>query len=97
MYLASLGHAYARAGRRNDARAVLARLDNASGKRHVPPYHLAVIYAALGDPPRALDWLERALDDRSPWIGYMLVDPRLDPVRSNPRFTDILRKAHLAH
>jgi tetratricopeptide (TPR) repeat protein len=97
MYLASLGHAYARAGKRSDARAILARLEAASTKRYVSRYHVAVIHAALGDAPRALDWIERALDEQSPWIGYLLVDPRLDPVRSHARFTEILRQAHLAH
>jgi hypothetical protein len=42
-----------------------------------------------------LAWLERAYDEQSPWIGYMKVDPRLDPVRSNPRFERLLAKAHL--
>jgi hypothetical protein len=42
-----------------------------------------------------LDWLERAREERSPWIGYMRVDPRLDTVRSHPRFERLLRDARL--
>jgi eukaryotic-like serine/threonine-protein kinase len=95
VYLASLGHAYARAGMKSEARATLARLAEASTHRHVSAYHVAVIYIALGDTKAGLDWLERAYDEQSPWIGYMKVDPRVDPVRSSPRFDSLLRKARL--
>jgi eukaryotic-like serine/threonine-protein kinase len=95
LYLASLAHAYARAGRQNEARAILARLKQASTTRHVSAYHVAVVYIALGDITTGLDWLERAYDEQSPWIGYMGVDPRVDPVRSHPRFKILLRRAHL--
>jgi tetratricopeptide (TPR) repeat protein len=95
LYLASLGHAYARAGRANEARATLARLTQASTNRHVSAYHVAVIHLALGDTKAGLDWLERAYAERSPWIGYLRVDPRLDPVRSHPRFESLLGKTGL--
>jgi len=95
VYLASLGHAYARAGMESEARATLARLARASTSRHVSSYHVAVIYIALGDTNAGLDWLERAYDEQSPWIGYLRVDPRVDPVRSHPRFESLLRKARL--
>jgi tetratricopeptide (TPR) repeat protein len=94
-YLASLGHAYARAGRTQDARTTLSRLAQASTSRHVSAYHVAAIHIALGDTTAGLDWLERAHDEQSPWIGYLGVDPRLDPVRSHPRFASLLRKARL--
>jgi serine/threonine-protein kinase len=95
LYLASLGQAYARAGMAREARATLARLAAASGERHVSAYHLAAIHAALDDTTATLDWLERAYDERSPWIGYLGVDPRLDPVRSQPRFRRLLSQARL--
>jgi TolB-like protein/Tfp pilus assembly protein PilF len=95
VYLSSLGHAYARAGMKPEARAVLARLAEASANRHVSAYHVAVIHIALGDTMAGLDWLERAYDEQSPWIGYLGVDPRFDPVRSHPRFDSLLRKARL--
>ena len=95
LYLASLGHAYARAGMKSEARATLARLAQASTSRYVSSYDVAVIYIALGDTTVGLDWLERAYDEQSPWIGYLRVDPRLDPVRSDPRFEGLLRKARL--
>jgi serine/threonine-protein kinase len=95
LYLASLGHAYARAGMKSEARATLARLAQASRNQHVSAYHVAVIYIALGDTNTGLDWLERAYDEQSPWIGYLRVDPRVDPVRSHPRFENLLRKTRL--
>ena len=95
VYLASLGHAYAGAGMKREARATLARLAEASTSRHVSAYHVAVIHIALGDTKSGLDWLERAYDEQSPWIGYLRIDPRVDPVRSNPRFSSLLRKTRL--
>jgi eukaryotic-like serine/threonine-protein kinase len=94
-YLASLGHAYAKAGRKNEAHATLARLAQASTARHVSAYHLAVVYVALGDTGTGLDWLERAHAEQSPWIGYLGVDPRVDPVRGHSRFDRLLQKARL--
>lgn len=95
LYLASLGHAYAMAGRKNEARRTLARLAEIAKQRHVSAYHVGVIYIALGDTKSGLDWLERAYDEQSPWIGYLAVDPRVDPVRKDPRFEQLLRKAQL--
>ena len=66
-----------------------------SESRHVSAYHLAVIHGALGDVDQAMLWLERAYDEKSPWIAYMRVDPRVDPLRSDPRFSALLKKAKL--
>jgi serine/threonine protein kinase len=95
VYLASLGHAYARAGMENDARATLARLAQTSTNRHVSAYHVAVIHIALGDTTAGMDCLERAYAEQSPGIGYLAVDPRVDLVRAHPRFASLLRKARL--
>jgi len=61
-----------------------------------PVIFFALIYIALGDVDHGLDWLERAYAEQSAWIGYMGVDPSLDPVRSQPRFVRLLRQARLA-
>jgi TolB-like protein/Tfp pilus assembly protein PilF len=95
LYLTSLGQVYARAGMKAEARSVLGRLERAAKDRHVSAYHLATIHIALGDMNAGLDWLERAYEERSPWIGYLGVDPRIDPVRRHPRFNALLRKARL--
>ena len=96
LYLTSLGHAHAKAGNTSDARLILARLADASKTRHVSAYHMAMIYVALGETGAAVDWLDRAHAEKSPWIGYLNVDPRVNALRSHPRFQALLRKSHLA-
>lgn len=93
LYLASLGHAYAKAGEHDRARAVLEQLANEAGRRHVSAYHVAVIHGALGEVDQAMHWLQVAFEERSPWIGYMAVDPRLDPLRDDLRLESFLREA----
>ena len=95
IYLASLGHSYAKAGNDEEARQVLGELKQAALTQHVSAYHTAVIHAALGDMDESFGWLERAYAERSPWIGYMRVDPRLDPLRSHSGFDSLLRQAGL--
>jgi TolB-like protein len=95
IYLASLGHAHAIAGHAQEARRILAELDQIGMTQHVSAFHVAVIYGALGDMDNAFTWLERAYAERAPWIAYMRVDPRLDPLRSDPRMNDLLRRARL--
>jgi hypothetical protein len=56
---------------------------------------VAVIHIALGDTVAGLDWLDKAYEEKSPWIGYLAIDPRVDPVRASPRFEGLLRKARL--
>ncbi|MEO6526727.1 MAG: protein kinase [Gemmatimonadaceae bacterium] len=96
LYLASLGHAYAKAGRMREARATLDHLAEASRTRHVSAYHVAVIHVALGDTTNALDLLERAIAERSPWIGYINVDPRFEPLRSQPRFQRLVKAVEMS-
>jgi len=95
IYLASLGHAFAMAGDDEQAREVLARLQQISMTQHVSAYHTAVVYVALGDVDGGFLWLDRALEEQSPWTGYMKVDPRLRPLRSDSRFDALLRQARL--
>ena len=85
--------AYAASGRKREALKVLAELNDLSKRRYVMPSLLAVAYSDLGDNQRAFTWLERAYEQRDPWLGFMLKsDPGFDPLRSNPRFQDILRR-----
>lgn len=95
IYLASLGHAHAKAGNQEEARRILAQLDELAMTQHVSAYHVAVIHAALREMDDAFLWLDRAYGERSPWIGYIRVDPRLDPLRSDPRFASLLQQARL--
>jgi len=88
----ALGRAYAFAGRRAEAQSVLDELHELSKERYVGAYYLAVIYAALNDLDHTFEWLERAYQERQWWMVCLDVDPRLDSLRSDPRFTDLTRR-----
>ena len=55
-----------------------------------------MIYAGLGDKDQALKWLQEAYEERAGWLVYLNVDPRYDSLRSDPRFTDLLRRMKFA-
>ncbi|HEX6559615.1 MAG TPA: tetratricopeptide repeat protein, partial [Longimicrobiales bacterium] len=95
LYQAAVGYAYARAGMADDARVLLARLMKTAKTQYVSAYDIALIHSALGEKGEALDWLERAYAERAVMIPYLRVDPRLDPVRSDARFEQLLRSARL--
>jgi tetratricopeptide (TPR) repeat protein len=89
---AYLGHAYALAGHRAEALKVVAGLKEDSKRLVVAPYDVALVYAGLGDKDQALAWLEKAYQARSWFMAWVQVDPRLDGLRSDPRFQDLLRR-----
>ena len=93
--LAALGRVDALAGRPDDARAVLARLDTLSAGRYVSPYQFALIAEALGDRRRAFAWLEEAVDDRAGDVVYLDRDPRLQRLRGDRRFARLRRSVGL--
>jgi TolB-like protein/Tfp pilus assembly protein PilF len=94
--LALLGHAYAAAGRRRDAEDVLDRLLTPSSPQpYVASYPIAVIYAALDDKQKAFEWLEQALRERDSWLNYLGLDPRLDKLRGEAQFAELMRRLDL--
>jgi tetratricopeptide (TPR) repeat protein len=88
----SLGHAYAVAGRTSEARGVLGELTAAAPVRYVPAYWFALVHAGLGERDQALRYLERAFEERSTILAYLLIDPRLAPLRQEPRFVALARR-----
>jgi TolB-like protein/DNA-binding winged helix-turn-helix (wHTH) protein/Tfp pilus assembly protein PilF len=92
MDLATLAGIYAVSGRRGDAERVLTRLKELASTRYVCPYEMATAHAALGQRDKALDWLRKAVDDRSVCIPDVKTDPRLDGLRSDPRFRQLLHE-----
>ncbi|MDQ2979892.1 MAG: protein kinase [Acidobacteriota bacterium] len=88
----SLGHAYAVAGKRGEARAILDEVTERSRRSYVPSYFSALLYAGLEEKDRAFEWLERAYQERSTVLAYLQLDPRLANLRGDPRFSDILRR-----
>jgi Flp pilus assembly protein TadD len=90
--LADLGYVYARAGRAKDAQKIIAELTNRSAREYVTPYALTLVYAGLGDNDRALEWLERAGEERSPRLFFLGVEPAFDGLRGDPRFAGMRLK-----
>ncbi len=83
-----LALAYAGAGRSDDAHRVLEEVRMAP----IDPFGVAQVYATLGDAGSAFEWLEKAFERRSLRLSWASVDPLLDPLRSDPRFEDLLRR-----
>ena len=93
--LAALAHCYGKFGRRSDALRVLEEI-KAREDAGRSPYFLAYAYLGLGDAEQALAQLERAVDERSGWLVFLRVEPRFDPLRAQPRFSEVLRRVGLA-
>jgi adenylate cyclase len=93
--LAALGHAYAMSGKRTAAQKMLDDLVELAQKDYVSPYDIAVIHTGLGEPDLAFAWLDKAYQDRSVWSVCLQVDPRLDTLRQDARFTELLRGVNL--
>jgi tetratricopeptide (TPR) repeat protein len=86
------GVVLAKAGRVDEARAELARLEELAKHQYVSAYDLASIDAALGDTDDAFAWLDRAVVERSSLLTTMRVDPFMDGLRSDPRYVDFENK-----
>ena len=94
--IAGLAHGYAGMSRRVDAEKILADLLRQSKRNYVSPYMIATVYVDLAQKDKAFEFLEKADLERSPDVPYFLkADLRLDPIRSDPRFQDLLRRVGL--
>jgi tetratricopeptide (TPR) repeat protein len=90
-----LGMEYALAGRRDDALRTLAELNQMARQQYVSPFDIALVYTALSDKDQAFEWLEKAREDQSEWMGWIGTDARLDSLRSDPRFAELLKRTGL--
>jgi len=94
--LARIGYVYAVAGKRREAIKILEEMKDLTGTRYNLGTHIAAIYAALGNKDEAMAWLKKACDEHEQGVVDLKVDPRLDTLRSDPRFVDLLRRVKLA-
>jgi len=94
--LATLGHTLAMAGKHVEAKRVLNKLKQLAEKRYVSPHYVSLIYAGLNERDEAFKWLEVSCENRDFWAIWLLVEPRFDPLRSDSRFNDLLRRLRLA-
>jgi tetratricopeptide (TPR) repeat protein len=90
-----LGCCYVRSGKESEARKVLNELLAFSKEGYVVSYAVAIVYNGLGDRNSALQWLERACEERDINALYVKVDPLLDNLRPEPRFKALLQKMGL--
>jgi TolB-like protein/DNA-binding winged helix-turn-helix (wHTH) protein/Flp pilus assembly protein TadD len=89
---ADLALAYAAAGKREEALKILGKLKQQSKREYVSPYVMARAYVGLGQKEEALAWLQKGLEVYDGDMHQLKVDPALDPLRSDPRFQDLLHR-----
>jgi len=88
----SLAYVYASDGQRNRVPPMLEEVEEKTSLMYVPVYRIAATYVALGDKEQALQWLQRAYSDDYGWMVWLKVDPVMDPLRSDPRFQNLLAR-----
>jgi serine/threonine-protein kinase len=94
--VAALGRTYALAGEKEKALMCIDELKELANHRYITPYATALIYAALGEVNDALSWLQDAYEQRVSELIYLKVDPFLDKLRSDSRFTDLMKRVGFA-
>jgi tetratricopeptide (TPR) repeat protein len=94
--LTGLGYGYAVTGRTVEAHRILDKLNELSKHEYISPVWRAKIYAGLVEKDKAFEWLEKAYEDHSiVSVGYIKTNPMFDPLRSDPRYADLLRRTNL--
>ena len=91
----TIGYVLAVSGRKQEARQILSGLISRSKQRYIPPVYVARVYFALGEKDQGFAWLEKAYSARDSQLEFLAGDPLYDPVRSEARFQDLVRRVHL--
>jgi TolB-like protein/Flp pilus assembly protein TadD len=92
---AALGYLLAVRGDRQAAETILAELEVRGRSEYVSPVAFQMIHLGLGNHDQAFAWLERAHEERRGWLAYLKVEPMLDPLRSDSRFAEFVRRMRL--
>ena len=93
--LGALGESYALSGNRTEALSAITQLKERSKERYVSPHCIAMIYAGLGDKDQAFEWLNKAFEARSEHLTWLKVDARMNTLRGDPRFAELMRRVGL--
>ena len=93
--LGSVGHVYALTGDRVKATAIAKELEEKYSRREASGFDLASVYAGLGDKDKAFEWLEKDFRTRNGKLQQIRWEVEFDPLRTDPRFTDLLRRMNL--
>lgn len=91
-----LGYVYALNGNVNEAREILHQLRDLAKQRYISPSAFILIHLALGEKERAFDWLDKAIEKRDFDLCLLKIDPKLDSLRTDPRFSRMLRRVGLS-
>jgi TolB-like protein/DNA-binding winged helix-turn-helix (wHTH) protein/Flp pilus assembly protein TadD len=94
--VANLGYCYGASGNRPAALSAIEKLAALARPTYVPPYYFALVYAGLHENDQAFDWLERAYKEHAPDLVFLKTDPKLDPLRSDLRFAELMRRVGFA-
>ncbi len=95
-YLSGMtAYVYARMGREAEAKKIAERLEEQAKQGYVSPFLFARIYAALGEKERAIEWLEKGYENREESSTWLNSDPSFDPLRSERRFKELVRRIGL--
>jgi serine/threonine protein kinase/tetratricopeptide (TPR) repeat protein len=92
LYHAMLGHAFAVSGKSSEAHKIMDLLEARAAQSYVSSYCGAVIHVGLGDKQRAIQWLEKAYEDRARELVMLNIEPLVDTLRSDVRFQNLLRR-----
>lgn len=93
--LAALGHAYAVSGKNEEARKIIEDLNRLERNKYVSSYDKALIHIGLEEQEKAFEYLNKAFLEKSSYLTYIKVDPKVDSLRSEPRFKELLGKMNL--
>jgi serine/threonine-protein kinase len=88
----ALAYVFALGGERREAQRILDELERHAAVGYVSPVAFATIHLGLGEVEKALDWTERAYEERRGWLAYVRVHPMMDPMRGHPRFDALVKK-----
>lgn len=92
-----MGHAYAAGDKRAEAVKIANELEQRSRESYVPPYWMATLYVALGNKDQALNWLDKTYAERSGGLVWLKIDPGMDPLRQEARFTTLLGRVGVSN
>jgi len=93
--LASLSNVRGRMGNRHEALAMIADLKTLAKHKRVPAYQFAIAYVGVGDADQAIEWLNKAYNERSDFLVCSKVEPLFDTLHSDPRFHDLIHRVGL--
>ena len=94
--MALLGHVYARLGQRSEVDSVIKELEKRYADKFADGRDLAVVYAGLDDKDKAFAWLEKAFEDRSVFLVFLKLEPLMESLHSDPRWSALERRVGIS-